>query len=248
MCCAVLCGRRVACDCHSNPRHSCVAPDRDQFDCDNSMGLVVRCFAHRRTSRQRLRRPAGALALLIARTPHLCCLFAFGIANQTHCTSIAGQHGVELEMPVDSDARTQVSNALSVLNLRTEDGTRTHTHARAHTHTHTRTHASFTPTRIHQLTRRPPRPQLRFRITDTAQSARKRFEAEPPEDKSTWGAEHKSALQQVITNINDLQRPAPSFDGLKPEVCLALHSLIGVGRERVLGVARAHELVPSEHI
>ena len=104
------------------------------------MGLVVRCFAHRRTSRQRLRRPAGALALLIARTPHLCCLFAFGIANQTHCTSITGQHGVELEMPVDSDARTQVSNALSVLNLRTEDGTQTHTHthARAHTHTHAR--------------------------------------------------------------------------------------------------------------
>ena len=121
---------------------------------------------------------------------------------------------------------------------------RRHTHAR----THARTHASFTPTRIHQLTRRPPRPQLRFRIADTAQSARKRFEAEPPEDKSTWGAEHKSALQQVITNINDLQRPAPAFDGLKPEVCPALHSLIGVGRERVLGVARAHELVPSEHI
>jgi len=58
-------------------------------------------------------------------------------------------HGVELEMPVDSDARTQ----------------------------------------------------LRFRITDTAQSARKRFEAEPPEDKSTWGAEHKSALQQLLKKL-----------------------------------------------
>ena len=183
----------------------------------------------------------------IARTLNLCCLFAFGIAKQTHCTSITGQHGVELEMPVDSDARTQVSNAFecSYFTDRRRD-TNTHTHT--HTHTHARSHASSTPTRIHQLTRRPPRPQLRFRITDTAQSARKRFEAEPPEDKSTWGAEHKSALQQVITNINDLQRPAPSFDGLKPEVCLALHSLIGVGRERVLGVARAHELVPSEHI
>ena len=97
------------------------------------MGLVVQCFAQRRKSRRRFESPAGARALLIVSTTLLCRPFAFGIAKQTECTSIAGQNGVDLEMPVDSDARNQVPYMFEISELRMEgeEHTCTHTHTRA---------------------------------------------------------------------------------------------------------------------